>query len=175
MLFDVAGPFVVPRHGKKKNITKDSLLELRAVLEEWEEGLSQSCGCYVFAKRAGSGITPWYVGQACKSPMLSEALNPSNITKYNQVLDDDQGTPLLFIVPIRTPGGKLRRRPTNGKLPSLTFLERWLIAAAIEKNPDLINTKETLFLRNLHVVGIFNAKQGESTKDSKELGRTLGL
>nr|WP_199045497.1 hypothetical protein [Dyella sp. ASV24] len=175
MRFDVAGPFEIPRHGKKRNITKESLVQLSAQMEEREEGLSESCGCYVFAKRAGGGITPWYVGQACKRPMLKEALNPDNITKYNGVLDDDKGTPLLFVIPARTRGGKLRKRPASekGGLPSITFLEKWLIAAAIEKNPDLVNNKETRFLRDLHVVGIFNPKQGESTTASKDLRRAL--
>lgn len=173
MRFDVAGPFDISRHGKKRNITKESLLSLKDQLEEWEEGLSEACGCYVFAKRAGGGITPWYVGQACRRPMLKEALNSDNLAKYNKVLDDDKGTPLLFVVPTRTPTGKLRKRPQNGGLTSLTFLERWLIAAAIEKNPGLINSKETKFLRNLHVVGIFNAKKGESTAASQELSKTL--
>lgn len=173
MRFDVAGPFEISRHGKKRNITKESLSTLQAQLEEWEEGLSEACGCYVFAKRAGGGITPWYVGQACKRSMLKEALNPDNITKYNHVLDDDKGTPLLFVIPARTPKGKLRKRPEASGLESITFLERWLIAKAIEKNLDLINSKETKFLRTLHVAGIFNARQGESTAASKELSRAL--
>jgi hypothetical protein len=175
MLFDVAGPFVIPRFGKKKNITKESLKQVREQMEHHASGLSEACGCYVFAKRAGQGITPWYIGQACKSPMLAEALNPANMAKYNRILDDDQGTPVLFAIPAKTPGGRFRQRPANGKLASLSFLERWLIAAAIEKNPDLVNSKETKFLRDLHVVGVFNAKKGESTDASQKLTRALGI
>ncbi|RDS80966.1 hypothetical protein DWU99_18095 [Dyella psychrodurans] len=105
--------------------------------------------------------------------MLKEALNSDNLAKYNRVLDDDKGTPLLFVIPARTPTGKLRRRPENSGLSSLDFLERWLIAAAIEKNPELINNRETKFLRELHVVGIFNAKQGENTAASNNLRKAL--
>lgn len=172
MRFDVAGPFIIERHGKKKNITKESLQHLRDQLEEWREGLSEACGCYVFAKRAGNGITPWYVGQACIRPMFKEALNSDNIGKYNTVLDD-RGTPLLFVLPALTPTGKLRKNPDNGKLPSLNFLERWLISVALEKNPNLINNKETMFLRRLRVTGIFNATRGESTADSQALNAAL--
>jgi len=172
MNFDVAGPFDITRHGKKKNIAKESLADLKEQMEEREVGLSESCGCYVFAKRAGKGIIPWYVGQACRRPILKEALNDSNIIKYNKVLDQN-GTPLLFVLPARTPQGKLRRRPEKPELPVLDFLERWLISVAIDRNPDLINSKETRFLRSLHVAGIFNAKQGESTSASKKLSRTL--
>lgn len=172
MHFDVAGPFTVSRHGKKKNITKESLSNLKEQMEDWEEGLSDSCGCYMFAKSAGGGIIPWYVGKACRRPMLHEALNSDNITKYNKVLDD-KGMPLLFIIPERTPTGKLRKRPKSSGLPSITFLERWLIATALCKNPDLINNRETKFLRGLHVVGILNAKKGESTKASQKFKKAL--
>ena len=172
MRFDVAGPFEITRYGTKKNITKESRADLRAQLEEWEEGLSESCGCYIFAKRAGGGIIPWYVGKACRRPIFKEALNADNITKYNTILDN-KGRPLLFVIPARTPTGKLRKRPEEGGLPSIDFLERWLISTALVKNPDLINNKETKFLRGLHVVGIFNTRQGESTSASQELSRTL--
>lgn len=171
--FDVAGPFEIARHGTRKIITKDSLTDLKDQLEAWEIGLSESCGCYVFAKRASGGIIPWYVGQACRRPMLKEALSADNINKYNKALDG-KGTPLLFVIPQRTPKGKLRRRPAAGDLPSLTFLERWLMATSIDRNPDLINSKETKFLRSLHVIGVFNAKQGESTAASQKLRRALG-
>lgn len=144
MLFNVAGPFEISRFGTKKNITKFSLADLKIQLENWEKGLSESCGCYIFVKRAGGGVIPWYVGQACRNSMLNEVLNPTNITKYNEILDD-KGTPLLFIIPARTPTGKLRKRPKSGDLSSLIFLERWLIAIAIDRNPDLIITKKQSF------------------------------
>lgn len=141
-------------------------------MERWQEGLSESCGCYVFAKRAGGGVIPWYVGQACRLPMFKEALNANNITKYNKILDE-KGTPLIFVIPARTPAGKLRKRPASKGLSSISFLERWLIAAALEKNPDLLNSRETMFLRRLHVRGIFNATHGESTSASQELSKAL--
>ncbi|WP_289022836.1 hypothetical protein [Desulfobacter postgatei] len=172
MNFDVAGPFEIIRYGKKKNITKESLGHLKLEMENWEKGLSDSCGCYIFSKRAGGGITPWYVGQACRLPMFKESLNADNITKYNKVLDE-KGTPLLFVIPARTPSGKFRKRPSSKGLLSITFLERWLIATALYKNPDLINNKETWFLKNLHVTGVFNATHGESTSASKDLVMAL--
>lgn len=174
MFFDVAGPFKIKQHGAKQVITKESLRLLKTKLEEYEEGLSDACGCYVFAVRAGKGYTPYYVGQACKSSLPNEALNPSNISNYNGILTHRKGTPVLFFIPMRTPQGKFRKRnKTNGYLSSLTFLERWLIHAAVSKNYDLINSKETYFLKNIHVKGIFNARKGESTSDSQELAKAL--
>ncbi len=170
MNFDVAGPFEIKRFGKKRIINKDSLSDICDQLEEYEPGLSNAGGCYVFAKR-GRGTLPWYVGQACKSPIAKEALNSENRSKYNDVTDS-KGTPVLYVIPERTPTGKLRNRRSQPSA-TLDFLEEWLISAAIERNPDLINSRKTRFLRELHVVGLFNSKKGESTKASQSLSATL--
>ena len=162
MDFDIAGPFALSRHGQKQMITKLSLRDLKTELDDWEEGLSDACGCYVFAIRAGRGYTPYYVGQASKRAVADEALNPSNREKYNEVLGHGRGRPMLFILPMRTPRGKFRRkRQADGKTPAMNFLERWLITTAIQRNREIVNNKETKFLRGIHVVGLLNSKRGE--------------
>jgi hypothetical protein len=172
MLFDVVGPFELTRHGKKtKLLTKQSLKDLKSDLEGRKRGLSRACGCYVFAIRAGKGWKPYYVGQACKLTIPDEALNASNINKYNQVCSEGKGTPVIFALPIQTPGGKFKKKGTGGR--SIDFLERWLIAQAILRNPDLINNKETMFLRQIQVVGIFNAGQGRRPRASNSLWKVL--
>ena len=174
MEFDVAGPFELTRHGKKDLITKQSLKDLKAETEKWEAGLTSACGCYVFAAQAGKGLTPYYVGQSCKRGLVVEALDPANRAKYNEVLSERKGTPVLFLIPMRTPGGKFRKpKKADGTLSAVDFLERYLIYMAIEKNSDLMNTHETRFMRDLHVTGIFNAEKGEGTKASQLLRKTL--
>lgn len=174
MRFDVAGPFELRRYGSKKILTDESLADLKVQLEEWETGLAEACGCYLFAMRAGKGLMPYYVGQACKRSLSKEALNSANIVKFNKILSNRNGTPVIFLLPMRTPSGKFRKqKKTNGGLNELDFLERWLIAAALEKNSTLINNKETYFLRNIHVSGIFNPRQGEATLASQELAKAL--
>jgi hypothetical protein len=173
MDFDVVGPVRISRFGKRRLITKESLSELIAELEDRELGLSAACGCYLFAKQAGKGLTPWYVGQACRSSLAHEALNASNREKYNRVLDA-KGTPVMFFLPLLTPSGRFRRRPKGeGGLPALNFLERWLIAACLERNRRLVNSQQTRFLRNIHVTGILNPRTGGATKDSRELGNAI--
>ena len=138
----------------------------------FDNGLSDACGCYVFAVRAGKGYTPYYVGRAEKNSILNEFLNPSNIGKYNDVLSYTKGTPVIFLLPMLTPQDKYRKLAT-GELKSLRFLERWLIAQCIEKNPNLVNNKETKFLRAIHVKGVLNATQGESNNGSKALAKAI--
>lgn len=174
MDFEIAGPFEVSRHGNKQMITKQSLKDLKYTLEEWDEGLSTACGCYVFAIRAGHGYTPYYVGQASKRAIADEALNPSNREKYNIVLGHGRGRPVLFALPMLTPQGRYRkRRQVDGRLPEMNFLERWLITTAIQKNSEIVNNKETKFLRKIHVSGLLNSKRGESTTASRLLSKAL--
>ena len=166
MLFEVAGPIELKRFGSGDLITNETLYDLRDQLEALDKGLSQACGCYVFAIRAGPGFTPHYVGQSCARSIADEALNPSNQMKCNIILAEGKGTP--------APGGRYRRQnESNSKLTEVIFLERWLIAKALAKNPDLINNKETRFLRELRVRGIFNAQVGEATKASSLLKQAL--
>ncbi len=171
MRFDVAGPFDLTRHGKKKMITEQSMADLKPHLERWEDGLSRACGCYVFAIHAGQGYTPYYVGQACRQSIFREALNPSNREKYNKACSDSHGTPILFFLPMRSPNGRYRSKGGGGL--AIDFLERWLIAAAINKNPNLINNKATKVLRKISVAGILNPKKGKPSVASQRLVKTL--
>lgn len=175
MKFDIYGPYVVPKinYRKTKLITKDSIALLQANIDNDE--LINGCGCYVFAIRAAKGYTPWYVGQAAKMRLLAEAMNSNNREKYNKILGDHAGTPVLFLLPKLTNSGKLAKPTKNkkGELKAVTFLEEWLIASALQKNPKLVNKQNTHFLKNLHVIGLFNPKSGEAHNCSAELKRAI--
>lgn len=171
MNFDIAGPFPLTRHGNKKLIDEQSVIDLRSRLEDRESGLSKSIGCYVFAIHAGRGYTPYYVGQSCKRSLLLEALNASNRGKYNHACSESNGRPVLFLLPKRTPSGKFKKKGRASA--TINFLERWLIARALEKNIHLINNKETRFLRKISVPGFFNAGKGQPSKSARELRRVF--
>jgi hypothetical protein len=178
MRFDVAGPFLLSRHGFKGLITEESLKDLKEAAEAWETGLSSACGCYVFAMRAGKGYTPYYVGQSSKKAIIAEALNTINQMIYNKVLGSvSKGKPVIYLIPMKTPGGRFRK-PNKSEskkrtFPSVDFLEEWLIAQALQKNPSLRNNMKTKFVRQLHVVGLFNPQPGEATKASTELKKAI--
>lgn len=175
MHFDIYGPFPIPRtqHKAAKLIDSESLSKMRMQIDN--EGLVDGCGCYVFAIRAGKGYKPWYVGQAAKMRLLSEALNPANREKYNKTISNHVGTPVLFLIPKITSTGRFAKptRKKDGELRAVTFLEEWLIAMALQKNPKLINERSTLFLKYMHVVGLFNPKPGEAHGASQSLKRAL--
>jgi hypothetical protein len=175
MNFDVAGPFKINRYGKKSKIINDqSLEEFKGVIDSLKgrhEGLSDAIGCYVFAIRAGKGYTPYYVGQTCRQSLVKQALNPSNIMKFNKVCSSGSGNPFLFFIPMLTKSDRYAKKTKGNK--AIKYLERWLIDVAISKNPGLINKIETHFLKNMYVTGIYNAAQGGSTTASKLLFKTL--
>jgi hypothetical protein len=170
--FDVVGPFVITRHGPNNLIDTQSYFDLRQEADDKWEGLSSACGCYVFAIRAGKGFTPFYVGQACATRLVAEAMNASNCLKYNRVLPK-RGKPVIFLLPMMTTTGRLRKRPKSGKLLSVDFLEKWLIATCLVKNPHLLNNMQTRLLKKLHVTGVLNAKQGASNGASSAFKRAI--
>jgi len=170
MNFDVFGPFAIPRNEAKTRIADDRLDEFRNEVENSCEDLLTACGCYVFVIRAAKGYTTWYVGRTKKQTFKNEPFTPANIRKYESVLE--HGTPMIFLIPIITKS-ETRFRKQNSALKSVEFLEKWLIAEALKKNSNLLNSQDTKFVRELHVKGVFNAKHGESTKASTELKRAI--
>jgi len=69
-----------------------------------DPGLSDACGCYVFAVRTGGGIKPWYVGKAEAQSFKLECLTKHKVEKYNAVLTTlKTGTPLLYFYGRVTP------------------------------------------------------------------------
>ncbi len=103
-------------------------------------------------------------------------MNHSNMTKYNVVLASTKGTPVLFLLPWLTDGGKLRKPSRRqGGSSVLNFVEDWLIATALQKNRELINNKQTRFLRKVHITGAFNAKHGEATSRSSKFCKMMGI
>ncbi len=164
MNYDVAGPFEV----------KDSKPELKADMENYKAGLASAIGCYLFVLKAGRGYTPYYAGRTHKQSLIEECMNASNLAKYNQALDDKQGTPIFFFLPMMTPAGRFRKKPLgNSRFGSLGFLETWMIAEALQKNRELLNIQSTRYLRKLNVTGVFNPTRGEATQASQELRKAL--
>jgi len=173
MQFDVAGPFKLERFTKAQIFTKDTPKCLKATFEDWDSGLANAYGCYVFALKAGQGWKPWYVGQAFKRVIWKEATNSDNLAKYNKCIGDRKGTPYLFALPWCTPSGRYSKKSGADSSPSIDFLEDWLIEQSLMRNDKLINSKRTMLVRKLEVYGLLNAGPGEETKSSRQLKDVL--
>jgi hypothetical protein len=106
--FKIRGPFVVP-------LVKNKRLVKPGCPEFWSkpkvDKLSDQCGCYVFAMRAGKGITPIYVGKATKT-FKQECFADSKIARHYgpALLDYKRGRPVLFLVVLERTRGKVNKR-----------------------------------------------------------------
>jgi len=178
MKFEVLGPYEVPI----KSILKiDHVSDLRKSIQEDAQcsDLLSSCGCYVFGVKSSGAKTvmPWYVGKAERQTVLNEATNPTHLQLFNEILDEyKRGTPTWFFLPALTPEGRARK-PTTGKggIKEIDFLEDWLIAQALKRNPNLWNIRKTKMLRDLTVRGLFNPKQGDMNDEAAALKACLGV
>src|SRR6266568_4281043 len=94
--FTVEGPFDVPFYQGKAAKTISSE-EAREFWETYPKYASRR-GCYIFAIRAGGGITPIYVGKATGT-FKSETFTADKLAKYQRGLADYlKGSPVLFLV-----------------------------------------------------------------------------
>lgn len=135
-------------------------------------GLSNGCGCYVFAIRSGAVAKPWYVGKAERQTFKAESLAPEKVFRYNEVLSSSRrGTPVLYFYARGT--AQNWSRPTRSRHPDIDVLERLLIGAALSRNKKLVNTMHATMLKNLVVPGFLNSPPGALSASAKELKAVL--
>lgn len=169
MIFDIYGPYKINR--KSRIFFGDKPAE-REFWNSTHPGLSECCGCYIFAKKAGKGIMPWYVGMTTKS-FKNECFDHSKRNKYLDALQKEKGTPLLFLIPKITKTGRFVKSK-QGKHKDISFLENLLIGACLERNEGLLNKKQTKMLVKMRVPGLLNSPQGKRDKDVSDFARMLG-
>ena len=175
MYFYPVGPFVIE---KKTNgliqATTEKLKEFWENVDEEYGNLSKSCGCYVFATRAGKGITPWYIGKAEKQSFAKECFQPHKINHYNDAIAKKAVTPLLILLPKSTDNGNYSKPSSNGH-NDIGILENMLIGIAIKKNPNILNIKGTKIFREMVIPGILNSPQGKPDKNVICFKQALGV
>ena len=174
--YDVFGAFEV--HRKPSKAGKRTLdFSRHALTSFWEKvdgavmGLRSGAGCYLFAVRAARGIKPWYVGQS-KGAFEQECFALHKQAIYREVMDDRAaGTPILFLIARMTPTGKLSKRVPEAEA---RFVEQRLIHDATNANPELKNSHNTRFVKNLEIPGVLNSPQGQPSEAVKGLKVALG-
>ena len=174
--YGIFGGFEVPQKAFKKRgkVFDDSKCALKQFWDAVDEacpGLSNACGCYVFAVRTAKGIKPWYVGQTKKS-FKEECYEPTKRNHYHGVFHKVRsGTPILIFVARRTEGGRFSRKL---KEDEADFVEKRLIGLALKQNPDLCNIQNTQFIRDIQIPGILNSPPGKPTPATAVLRMTMG-
>jgi hypothetical protein len=163
IVFRVVGPLRVHRSRESggRIITEENIRQF------WQlhEKCANQRGCYIFARHAGGGYTPGYVGKATKG-LKKEIFTADKLTKYQRFLvKRKKGVPVFFFVlaPIRK--GQVNRK-------QIEKVEKHLISLAA--NPDLINKHYTKIDR-WGIRGVIRGGKGKVTEDVGEFRRMLGF
>ena len=176
--YETFGPFTVPAT-QAPNDQRTLDMQASQVQEFWKEvestvtGLSEACGCYIFAIRAGPGITPWYVGRSTTA-FKRECFQPGKKVIYQEAYNEvRRGSPVLVLVARMTEGGKFSR----GRLAlrEAEFVERVLMHRAWSRNPKLKNVSGLGLARELRIPGLLNSGPGAPSDGARLLRRTLGV
>lgn len=162
--FLVSGPYEIPFEQRPGGRI---LLHKEFWKQDGLEELGIERGCYIFAIRAGKGMTPIYVGKATRS-FKQECLNASNRHKFsNGMADYQKGTPVLYLV--RHPA---QRGKTNAK--QIGEIENFLIQNAAVKNPEIQNLRGKAAPK-WSIRGVIRSGQGKPSKAESDLKRLIGI
>lgn len=163
--YTVSGPHRIPTYDGKaaKIVTAETIKEF------WSQNgnLASKRGCYVFAIRAGGGITPYYVGRATRT-FKREIFQPHKLSKYQQALADyRKGTPVMYCI---------MAPPSKGapNVSAIEEMEEYLIQTAVTQNPGLLNVRGTKRER-FAIAGVLRSGVGKPSKAAKSLRGCLGI
>lgn len=164
--FEVRGPFEIPFYQAKSGcriVRAEEGREFFKTHSVW----AKRRGCYVFAMRAGRGMTPTYVGKATKT-FAQECFTADKLGKCNQTLADYQrGTLIVFLVAAPSRRG----RPAEKQIE---LLEDFLIQTGVAANDRLLNVRGTKQAR-WSLRGIIRGGRGKPSRSAQHFKAALKL
>jgi hypothetical protein len=120
-----------------------------------EKALERSIGCYAFGIRYGRQLRPWYIGKTVSQlGFRGEVFQIHKREHYDNVIEHHNGTPVMFLMPLLTPENRFSQ-DRNVTAPLIEWVEKLLLGIAIAKNQECRNQRDTRYLRNVVVRGIF--------------------
>ncbi len=160
MLFDVYGPFELERiDGRVTSRQSELWARVRQECARWhhdETELEKAIGCYAFGLKNGDSLVPWYIGMTiAQRGFRGEILQPHKLDHYNSVLEQRRGVPILFLMPLLTPEWRFSRDRSANKV-LIRWVEKMLFGVALKRNPNCRNQRDTKFLREVKIRGVFN-------------------
>lgn len=165
---EISEPFEVccekATRGSSRRIDTEGI---RAFWEAEAGRYSTKQGCYVFALRAGRGYTPWYVGKTKKQSFKDECFGQFQLGKYNKVLFNHKGTPVVFFV---APGGSKNVVPRE----VARELEHYLIQQGFHENPRILNKANAKEPR-WGIKGVLRSDKGKPDWIAKAFAMMMGI
>ncbi|MDB5363726.1 MAG: hypothetical protein JWO51_5023 [Rhodospirillales bacterium] len=177
MFFDTYGPYDLARDGREIPAKQpDMWAEIRAHSKQYdypEKGLESAIGCYAFGLKNGTNYKPWYIGMTvAKRGFRGEILQPHKLAHYNTVVGSKKGTPVMFLFPLLT-GNWHFSRDRGDSVPLVRWVEKMLFGIALTRNPECRNQRDTKFLRNVEVRGVFNSRQPGRSSEAMQAVRSM--
>lgn len=178
MYFDMYGPFELAREdGKVASRQPELWAEVRRQSRNYgyhEQGLETAIGCYAFGLRHPSGLRPWYIGMTiARAGFRGEVLQQHKRDHYDAALGERTGTPVLFLMPLLTAESRFSQDRGRSK-PLIEWVEKMLFGVALRRNPKCRNQRDTRYLRNVVVRGVFNNHAGRPGPSVVEARRMFG-
>lgn len=164
--FSVHGPFDIPLEPGKtgKMVAMD-------ICAFWDKigDLRRRRGVYLFAIRAGKGITPIYVGKAAKQSFEDEVFTAHKRSAHYTpaLLDYAKGTAVMYFVAHPQGNGAINQT-------LIDQIETFLIDIASTKNPTLSNVRKKP-KHKWRIKGVVRGKQGETREEAKSFKAAVGI
>lgn len=173
--FDVYGPYDVDRVDGHVVRAGQSMW---AEAEAQDAGLARAWGCYMFCLQNGASVVPWYVGMTvANGGFRDEVFADHKLDVYNW-LSESRGKRTMLLFPMMTGdasySGQFSRN--RNSIDIIKWLERTLIGLALDRNPELLNLRDTKMLRSVTVRGVIGSKaKGRPYQEVKYARKALGI
>ena len=161
------GPLRIPRTGDRKRIATKRLNEF------WDcdaDEVAVARGCYIFGIRSAAGTKPWYVGKTRRT-FRQECFTDRNQLRFNEVLAERKGTPVLFLLARMTPTGRFGT-PTPQEAD---WVEQMLIHHCLYANGELLNVHGARLATEVVIPGLHNSPPGRPSEEARALKLLLSL
>jgi hypothetical protein len=133
----------------------DEVRERGATFEYEQKELERAFGVYVFGISWGEKLTPWYVGQTvAKTGFRGEIFQDHKLKKYNKIVRNHSGRPVMFLFPLLTPKDRFSQNRAAFNKRLVDWVETMLFGLTLAKNEDCQNLRGMKFLKECTVNGV---------------------
>lgn len=140
-----------------------------------ERALRNSIGCYMLSTTRGQREKPWYIGKTiAKDGFYGEIFTPHKIDHYaNALAAAKSNSASITLFSLVTPTQRLSNAgKSNTAL--INWLEKSLIGMGLSKNTDLLNVRDTRYLKNVWVEGVIGPqRKGRPVSGARIAARAL--
>ena len=141
-------------------------------VEEHHQGLSAANGAYCLVIQHGENWKPWYVGKTVsKGGFKSECLTDHKVSLYSK-MSKKPGRAHMVFFPLTKPGGGFSENMTAAKA-AIEKLEDQLIARAVSRNSELLNTQGATLYKNIYVPGLMGIQPRGKRSGVAKLAREI--